>query len=296
MNFKEQAERFITESANRRRNPIKAATVSKYYSYMAHAIPLLGNRDLSKISNNDLKTLVASLRMSDASVVGVVTFVKQVIASAVDSEGRELHPRVWNNDFIDIPVVNPASQRAPIATPEAISEAISRANGQDKALIALLAGTGLRIGEALALTSEDWNPQTMTLFVTKTVIDRKVQNSTKTPAGRREIDLAPELNDFIGRWLAPAPHKPLFQNTKGGILREMTAYEHLHKLGIPGFHSLRRFRITHLRKNVPEGLVKFWAGHADETVTDRYDKVKVDTEARKRYAAQAGLGFQLEAQ
>jgi integrase len=61
-----------------------------------------------------------------------------------------------------------------------------------------------------------------------------------------------------------------------------------------GFHSFRRYRVTHLRKNrVPEDVLRFWIGHADKTVTDGYSKVKDDVAFRLSWAANVGLGFVL---
>ena len=64
-----------------------------------------------------------------------------------------------------------------------------------------------------------------------------------------------------------------------------------------GFHSFRRFRVTHLRKNrVPEDVLRFWIGHADKNVTDGYSKVKDDVAFRQLCAANVGLGFKLPAE
>ena len=64
-----------------------------------------------------------------------------------------------------------------------------------------------------------------------------------------------------------------------------------------GFHAFRRFRVTHLRKNmVPEDLIKFWIGHAPKTVTDEYSKVKNDVNFRREVADKVGLGFDLSGQ
>jgi hypothetical protein len=61
-----------------------------------------------------------------------------------------------------------------------------------------------------------------------------------------------------------------------------------------GFHAFRRYRVTHLRKQrVPEDLLRFWIGHADESVTDGYSKMKADVEFRSFTAEQAGLGFRM---
>jgi len=74
-----------------------------------------------------------------------------VVASAQDDNGRQLHPREWNHDFIDLPVVKPNEQNTPTLESEQVSEVISKAEGRYKVLYALLAGSGLRIGEALAI-------------------------------------------------------------------------------------------------------------------------------------------------
>ena len=62
-----------------------------------------------------------------------------------------------------------------------------------------------------------------------------------------------------------------------------------------GFHSFRRFRVTHLRKQgTPEDLLRFWIGHGDKTVTDRYAKLSEDVAFRKTQAERVGIGFNLE--
>jgi hypothetical protein len=51
----------------------------------------------------------------------------------------------------------------------------------------------------------------------------------------------------------------------------------------------------HLRKNrVPWDLEKFWIGHANRDVTDRYAlQLREDVEWRKDVAEKTGLGFAL---
>ena len=70
----------------------------------------------------------------------------------------------------------------------------------------------------------------------------------------------------------------------------------LKKLGLErkGYHAFRRFRVTHLRYNrAPEDLIRFWVGHMDKTMTDRYSKLKADGRFRRAVAEQVGLGFEL---
>jgi len=48
---------------------------------------------------------------------------------------------------------------------------------------------------------------------------------------------------------------------------------------------MRRFRTTWLRKQrAPEDLIKFWLGHAKESVTDGYSKLADDVEFRAEVA------------
>ena len=50
---------------------------------------------------------------------------------------------------------------------------------------------------------------------------------------------------------------------------------------------------TVIESRTPEDLIRFWLGHADETVTDGYSKLREDVQYRKEGAEQIGLGFEL---
>jgi integrase len=300
MRFQEQATKFMTESQNRKREPIKARTAKIYQSYLDnHILPVIGEKDLADVQNGTLKALVAGLAgLSASTQQGVVYVVKAVVASAVDpNTGDPLYARTWNNAFIDTPVIDPKKQKAPTVTVEALNEALNSATGQYKTLYAVLAGTGLRIGEALALQAGNDDGQG-TYFIpaeSKIVVRQAVDihtrsiGDTKTSAGIREVDLAPELASYL---VKHAPANGFFFKTNLS-----DAYHNLNEVGLQdGFHAMRRFRVTRLRtEKVPEGLIQFWAGHAAKTVTDRYDKTALDITTRKAEAARVGLGFRLEA-
>jgi hypothetical protein len=56
------------------------------------------------------------------------------------------------------------------------------------------------------------------------------------------------------------------------------------------------FRVTHLRdQGTPEDILRFWIGHADQSVTDRYSKMSKRIQSRKEWTEKAGLGFNLPA-
>ncbi len=307
---RQQAAAFTTQIQTRRRRPVRSATVKSYQSHLNKWIlPLFGDKRLSQIENGVVRNFIQKLSeagLSAASITSIFNVVKLIVASATDENGNQLFPRQWNHEFCDIPVVNPANQDAPTVPAAAVEKAVASANGTDKALYALLAGSGLRVGEALSLMAgpDDgrnsfWQPETAILMIRTTLTSKGIQDTTKTQAGVRQVDLAPELNTFLCQQLLDGnlpSNGLLFRSQTGGLFRIQTAYEHLQKAGIDeGFHSFRRFRITHLEsQNVPKGLQMFWTGHAAGDVHESYIKMGANVEIRKDWAKRAGLGFQLE--
>jgi integrase len=290
--FKDQAKAFLVQGANRKRNPFRPETIRVYKSQIETNLnPYLGEIPLEVVGNAAVKGLAATLAIKGLSAATIelnINIIKQIRASAQDSEGAQLYPYTWNTEFIDAPEIN--NQKTPIASAQQVQDAINKNCGVISPLVAVLAGTGLRIGEILAITvgREDsgGNPWDGSKITVRSQRDGGAFVPTKTEAGVREIDLPEELNrylrdKFFDGFMFPMSESYYRQQfTKCGI--------------IGGFHSFRRFRVTHLRlQSVPESLIHFWIGHEDESVTDRYTKVGTEIESRKQWAQKAGLGFNL---
>lgn len=303
----EQAEIFMHNLETRKRRPAKASTVAAYRSYLSNwIIPILGERPVREVENRAMKNLVdtmAERHLSASTISGVQNCVKLIVASAQDDNGNELYPRKWNTEFIDAPVVDPKAQKAPGIASNAVSEAICRTYGQFKPLYAILAGTGLRIGEALALRAQKsdgatyWDRDAAQIVV-RSQIQRGKEQTTKTAAGQRIVDLSPELNAYLlaTPYITHPEHRFIFTNQSGEVLsgNNSVLREAATKAGVPGFHSFRRFRKTHLEnQNVPGGLQDFWLGHAGKEIGDRYIRIGQDIAARKEWCQKAGLGFTL---
>ena len=302
MTVQQQSEAFLKGLAGRKRYPIKPATMAAYRSYIrTWIVPQLGRLAVENVENDTLRELVSKMSdsgLSASTMTGVTNCVKQMVGSVTDKRGNELYPRKWNNEFIDLPVVDPLKQKNPVLSGSEVTGAILKSAGQYRLLFTILAASGLRISEALALKpvpsekSSFWDGQRGILVIRKQLYHGKEQE-TKTGAGVREVDISSDLNRHIqefgpvGEWL--------FTNEYGSRpMRLRTAYNVAQSVGVPGFHSLRRFRVTHLENvGVPRGLVQFWAGHAGKEVTDRYVKIGQDVAARKQWAEKAGLGFEL---
>lgn len=313
----------------RRRNPVRPATSRIYQSYLdSHILPFFNRLDTELIENGVAKRFIQQLNgknLAPSTINAIFNIVKAVIASEVDENGNEINPRKWNPDFIDLPIVNKQNVDAPIVTPEQVTDAISSLAGVSKqmqAMLVLLAASGLRVGELLALqgcrmTIYDalaaaglalrgentplkgtygfsyWDPETAIIHIKSTLVRGVISQQPKTDAGNRQIDLHPDINEYLKH--ADLPDSGfLFQSHSGGRVRVETAYDDLYDLGIDGFHSFRRFRATHLEsQNVPRSLTSYWLGHAGNSITDRYIKIGQNLQIRKEWAIKAGYGFQL---
>jgi integrase len=305
VNFQEQSQAFLTSRTTRNRKPAKPSTLACYKSRIEkHVLPAIGTQDLASFGNGAMKAFAQGLTtkgLGPKTVLETVTLVKLVVASAVSEDGDLLYPRQWNTEFIDLPQVT--HQKQPTLTPEQLKAAL--ADKHYGLFYALLAGTGLRIGEALALRFGNvskktaWTPTSAVLHV-RTALWRGQEGLPKTEAAVRDIDLHSDLNVRMQEYvrdlgLSPTDEDYVFSIPNGYRLDESTIRrDSLKPLGIEGFHTFRRFRLTHLREQrVPEDIIRGWMGHAGTGVTDRYSKMMENVELRKTWAEKAGLGFEL---
>ena len=140
-----------------------------------------------------------------------------------------------------------------------------------------------------------------TLSISQSIWNGKLE-SPKTKAGIREVDLSPDAAQMLASFIGERKTGFIFRSANGSPLGQSNVLRRsLHpilaemKREKAGFHSFRRFRVTHLRKQgTPEDLLRFWIGHGDKTVTDRYAKLKQDVEFRRAEAERVGIGFKLE--
>src|SRR6266436_2075148 len=302
--FREQAAWWIEHVQQRKRKPIAPATVEWWQGALnTWILPNLGDVPLSAVGNLALKGLVEKMVKASLSPKTVNTYsqvVKSVVASAVNEEGEQILPRKWNHEFVDMPVVDKSKQNTPHFTSEVVAGILGFSKGYKQMFCALLGGTGLRAGEAIGLEidkhiSKDFR----TLYIRQKVRRTKLELFLKTDAGRRDVDLCPALATMLEAYVGGRTSGFLLHNEKGNFLSQTNLLRRgLHppliKLGQPkaGFHAFRRFRTTWLRKNrTPEDLIRYWLGHADETVTDGYSKLREDVEYRKEVAERVGLGF-----
>jgi integrase len=295
--FRAQSARWIASLSTRRRKPVKPATIANWQHALDRwVLPLLGDRILADISNGAMRELVdkmAAAGLSAKSIVNHAQVVKLVLASAVSKDGDQLYPRKWNHDFIGMPIVCEKDQRRPTVTGAEVEAILANTKRRYAVLFALLAGTGLRIGEALALRATDLSPDCHVLHVRRSIWHGNEQ-LPKTPNAVRVVDV-PELLARVLQEHAPEKTGYLFATSTGRPMQPRNVLGWLHDTKKVGLHAFRRFRTEVLRRaRVPEDLTRLWLGHAKETVTDLYaDGLKNDAAWRQEWCDKAGLGFSI---
>jgi integrase len=205
---------------------------------------------------------------------------------------------------MDLPVVNQKEQWRPSLKASAISQLVKESDGEEQALYVLLAPTGMRISEALALETKHFTNNGRTIQVRQQV-DRDtpcIVSCLKTDAAYRDIDLHPDIAEFLLRFFGN--RKGLLFATRKGTPRLHNGIEgrwlseRLRKKGLDepgmGWHAFRRFRKTWLRgKRCQEDINIFWMGHKPKTMSELYSHLFEEIEVRLAEAETVGFGFDL---
>lgn len=308
MNFAAQGRVYIDRLKIRNRRPVKPATVAAFESYLRnHVVPHIGQAELESFNNGALKSFVQTLidkKLSPKSITEISAFVQSIVASVLDGDGNRVYPRVWNLDFVDAPPVK--KQHQPTVAKEFL-QAILRnktVKVRNRVLLALLACTGLRVGELLALQlgadpsdqNTVWDADEQMIRVRKSVWRGKLQDP-KTAAAARDIDLSTPTNKMLQEFAKGMEQGTfLFCSKSGKPLQQSHVAKFIFKpLSIPGAHSLRRLRVSHLREvGCNEDILKGWLGHSNGSdITNRYSKVSENLELRRTWAERVGTGLDL---
>jgi len=125
---------------------------------------------------------------------------------------------------------------------------VQNTTGQYRVLYALLAGSGLRIGEALGLEAESISKDFGTLYVRKSIW-QGMRQTPKTASAVRDVDLSSDLAAMFTDFVADRKTGLVFRNAVGRPLAQSNVLRRslhpmLESLEVPkaGFHSFRRFR------------------------------------------------------
>ena len=302
--FSQQSEIWLNSLKTRKRKPISPATLHAFGSYVRRLTPMIGEMKLADVNNGALRDLVQRLdkeKLSAKTINELVAVVKSVVGSLVDENtGEPRLKREWSARFIDCPTI--AKQKQPCVTTMDVERCLKESTSdQEKVLYAVLAGSGLRIAEALAVhvggtqDQTSWNPDSQSIDVRSSIFNGREIPRLKTVAAKRSVDLDPRLNDLMAQYVEANGIRSgdyLFQARSGRPMHVNTARHRLAKHKIPGFHCFRRFYISRRREmGVPEDLIRYAVGHSGRGITDRYSKLGENVELRREWTRRTGLGF-----
>ena len=257
-----------------------AATACRLIAFVGkHRAAAIGARDLATLDAAELRAFLAARRadgLANASAARELSAVRGFLAFVAKGEDAPAPPRLRG------PRVKRGMPR-PIAPAEAIAIADDAADEgrepwiglRDRAVLLLLYGAGLRIGEAMALTGH-----ALPLGDTLTVTGKRAKT--------RIVPLLAPVRDAIEAYLAACPwaigrELPLFRGAKGGALspdiirravRAARARLGLSDRTTP--HALRHSFATHLlARQVDLRSLQELLGHASLSSTQVYTGVDV---------------------
>jgi integrase len=201
--------------------------------------------------------LIKTYRLSRKTILNIVGVLKLVL-------GR----KVWLMWELDLG--RPKQTRLRYFTQEQLRQIIEAAPERYRVLFALLAATGLRMGEAAGLHLEDLDLDDGVIYVRRSVWNGQ-ELEPKTENAVREIDIDPALAALLRDYIGSSRRIRLFGARNGsplsaGNIRNRVLHPLLAKLGIPkaGLHTFRHSRVTLLRKHgTPPDLQKPWIGHSN---------------------------------
>jgi integrase len=280
--------------------PHRANTAASVETILrVHILPTFGRRPIASIRTSEVQAWVSGLELAPSTVEVVYGKLAGVFRAAVEDRVIARSPctrsvRLPRPDGGEVVPMSPAQLRAMI---EAVGDRYS-------ALVVLLAGSGLRPGEALGLTVDrvDWLRRTVRVDRQLVTVSgaRPTFGPPKTPASVRTVPVPQAVLDALARHLerySPGPHGLIFTDSKRDPIRR-NALGHIWRraalrAGVDGFtpHDLRHYAASVLiDQGASVKAVQRHLGHASaKTTLDEYAHLWPDSEDTTRRALASGL-------
>jgi integrase len=189
---------FASEWLEARRPELRPRTIKDYrWALSDHLLPFFKDHRLSEITAAEVdRYKMAKVRegkLAPAQINKSLKRLSQILDVAVDYGHLPSNPAASKGGRRR--VKEPAPRRTWVK-PEQLMALLDAAPKRHRAVLATLAGTGLRVGELCALNWRDLDLATGTLAV----------QESKTPAGRREVDLPSGLVTELWTLAATSPN------------------------------------------------------------------------------------------
>src|SRR5205085_3833028 len=191
---------------------VKPASLRTFSSFVEnHINPLIGDLEVEAFNGKQLKMFTSALlakdgddKLSPNTIRKIVSTVPLIIKSAEDDDCNPLYSKNWNFKSI-LEMVPHEDAQQPTITAKRLANALKfRGAHTDRyrIIVALLAATGIRVGEFLALRASDdcehsgWNQENSALEIRTSIWDGEEQ-LPKTKAAIRTVDLSEPVNAMV---------------------------------------------------------------------------------------------------
>ncbi len=269
-----------------------------------HILPRLGDLPLSAITEKRVQEFIAELQKATferrkpkgkdrklvGDVVGTYKLSSKTISNIVGVVKLVVGKKVWIGWDLDLGKRQKPKQR--YFSEQQMRAIVGCAEGQYKVLFALLAATGIRIGEACGLQVGDVDFANQVIYVNRSfseIAGRMLP--PKSDNAVRQIDIDSSLCEILRFYFGGRTSGLVFRARNGSPLRAGNIIKRvlnpiLDKLGIPKGgkvnHAFRHGRVTMLRKmGAPGDLQKQWIGHSSLRTTDVYSHTDEELEYRR---------------
>jgi hypothetical protein len=220
--------RLKSRQKNKRGQKIRITTLDAYTSAIAYLNEKIGDRALATFDNAEMKELIFTMeaetkengeqRFTPKTIVNYYLIAAAVFATAKDRKGKQLFPRQWDLNYIGLPAVDKKAQNTPTFEAAEIETILACSKERFRVLYCLLAGSGLRISEALGLEiGKHFSIDCSIVYVRqqRSKNGHKIEPHPKTDAGIRDIDLHPNLASLVNEYIGSRRNGFLFETTGG---------------------------------------------------------------------------------
>lgn len=294
---------------------VRRTTLDAYRTAIVYLNEKIGDKTLAAFDNAEMRELIAAMeaevkdngepRFTPKTIVNYYLIAAAVFATAKDRKGKLLFPRQWDLNYIGLPAVVKRGQNTPTVEAAEVETILAAAKERYRVLYALLAGSGLRVAEALGLEiGRHLSKDCSIVFVRqqRTKKGSGIEPYPKTDAGFRDVDLDPALALLLRNYIGNRRSGFLFE-TSGSLplsprnITRDSLHPILKRMGreSAGFHIFRRFREAILQMSEARTLlIDYWMGHASGEMSGRYGKQLLENiRWRQECVAKVGLGFTL---
>ena len=242
-----------------------------------HIYPIIGDKHLNEITHDDIQVVFNSMESKAKSTVEKIQITLNQILKNAKEDGYIENNVMDSSRYV---MSNKVSEREALSLKEA-QDIISQLNNlteRDKLLVALILFTGLRRGEALALTWDNIDMDNRIICVKHSITfknNRPVVCGTKSKAGIREVPIIEELYEILKQCKDKAGY--LIKNSDNEPLSEKAyqrTWERIRKtidLHNATAHVFRHTFATIMEPRTDIKTLQTIMGHADtQTTMNRY--------------------------